>query len=79
MIGSKMMTQEQVNEFQAKLMRAERSPNKRELKIKECLNKLEEKLNLIGVTAVEDLLQFSVRSCIEHIREARIKGMFWVF
>jgi hypothetical protein len=48
--------------------------SKREKKEKECLEYLEREMNLIGVTAVEDLLQESVRDCIEHIREARVKG-----
>jgi magnesium-transporting ATPase (P-type) len=48
--------------------------NNRDARVKKCLEELESNMTLIGVTAVEDLLQYSVRSCIEHIREARIKG-----
>lgn len=68
------MTKDQVNDFEEKIMFAEQSMTQREKKVKKCLADLEKNLNLIGVTAVEDLLQESVRDCIEHIREARIKG-----
>lgn len=56
------------------MQKAEQSMNNREKKEKEAIKKLENNMNIIGVTAVEDLLQESVRGCIEHIREARIKG-----
>jgi phospholipid-translocating ATPase len=74
-IGSKTMSRENVDQFEQKMMIAEQSMNNREQKENECLELLEQDLNLIGVTAVEDLLQLSVRGSIEHIREACVKGI----
>lgn len=36
--------------------------------------KLEQNLELLGVSGVEDLLQDDVKGCITHLREASIKG-----
>ena len=48
----------------------------REDKMDECSEEIEQGLELIGATAIEDKLQDEVGDVIEHIREAGVK--VWV-
>lgn len=73
-VASKRMSQALVQKFQQRMAQAEQSMDNREAKERDCVKMLERKLNLVAVTAVEDLLQESVRNCIDHLREAEIKG-----
>lgn len=73
-VASKIMTELDVKRFIRKLENAEKNFTNRKRLENKILQEYEKNMNLIGITAVEDLLQHNVRDCINHIREAEIKG-----
>ena len=72
----KIMSSFEVKDFEERFRRAEQNLSNREAEEERCLLEMERNLKLLGITAVEDLLQEDVKSSINNIREAGIKGEF---
>lgn len=71
------MSSFEVNDFEQRFKRAEQNMSNRAKKEEECLEAMERNLKLLGITAVEDLLQEDVKLSINNIREAAIKGFLF--
>ena len=76
MIASKVVSEIEVDNFMRELRNAEQDLKNREIEEEKCIVNFEQNMNLLGITAVEDLLQKDVRNCINHLREAGLKGNF---
>ena len=66
------MTEKQYEEFDHRYKRARASLNRREELIQEAIESIEENMEYLGVTGVEDKLQENVLGTIETIRSAGI-------
>lgn len=72
--ASKTITNSEMKALLREFKESELQMEDREEKEEEVTLKLEEDVNLLGVSGVEDMLQEDVKSCIDHLREASIKG-----
>ena len=70
------MSSFEVNDFESRFKRAEQNMANRAEEEEKCVEAMERNLKLLGITAVEDLLQEDVKLSINNIREAAIKGIF---
>eukprot|EP01126_Amoeba_proteus_P066858 TRINITY_DN9759_c0_g2_i10.p1 TRINITY_DN9759_c0_g2~~TRINITY_DN9759_c0_g2_i10.p1 ORF type:complete len:863 (-),score=158.12 TRINITY_DN9759_c0_g2_i10:45-2633(-) len=71
--GMKTLTQQEYDDFSTNLKLAKETLKERESKVAFVVQKLEEDLDLIGLTGVEDKLQDKVQSTLEMLRNAGIK------
>ena len=73
LIGMKILSQKEYNDFAQKLNEANMSLDDKEKKVEEIYNKMEQNIYLIGCTIVEDRLQDKVPETIKDLRNANIK------
>lgn len=71
-ISQKMLTQEKFDLWNKKYMQAKASLGNREELVKETIAELENDMELLGITGVEDKLQNEVALTIESLRSAGI-------
>ena len=72
-LTSKDINEDLYNNFKIKYEEAKLSMSKREEKIQSVVNQLENEMNFLCVTGVEDLLQDNVKLTIENLRKGGIK------
>jgi phospholipid-translocating ATPase len=72
-IAKKNLSNREYKDWKLKLKDAEMNLTEREDKLKECMHLLEDDLQLIGATGIEDKLQEGVPETIEALRHAGIK------
>lgn len=72
-IGCKTMSQKEYDSWKIRLQVAGKDLKCREAKEAEVINELEQGVELLGVTGVEDLLQEGIKTVIENLRSAGIK------
>lgn len=72
-LAKRPMTMEEFNHWKIEFDAANTSLKKRGEKVEACISSIEQNMDFVGITAVEDLLQANVRQCIEVLREACIK------
>lgn len=72
-ISQKMLTQEKFDLWNKKYMQAKASLGNREELVKETIAELENDMELLGITGVEDKLQNEVALTIESLRSAGIQ------
>ncbi|BFZ06129.1 hypothetical protein BsWGS_09169 [Bradybaena similaris] len=75
-IAERKLSLEEFQDYDEKLTKAKQSLQKREELLAEAYNEIEQRLTLLGATAVEDKLQDQVPQTIEALRMAGIK--VWV-
>eukprot|EP00931_Biecheleriopsis_adriatica_P073755 TRINITY_DN47983_c0_g1_i1.p1 TRINITY_DN47983_c0_g1~~TRINITY_DN47983_c0_g1_i1.p1 ORF type:complete len:1461 (-),score=244.99 TRINITY_DN47983_c0_g1_i1:257-4639(-) len=75
-IGSRSLTQEQVNAWLVKYDQAQCAVTDRDKKLHAVAEEIEKSIEVLGATAIEDKLQEGVPETIENIRTAGIK--LWV-
>merc|ERR1712000_656349 len=71
--GQKILTEEEWTEFSASYRKAKESIVDRDENVAAAIEELEEGLDLIGLTGVEDKLQEDIRASLETLRNAGIK------
>jgi len=71
--GQKVFTEEEYEEFAEAFKQAETSLEDREAKVERVIVSIEAGLKLLGLTGVEDKLQFQVQETLEALRNAGIK------
>jgi len=71
--GQKILTEEEWTEFSASYRKAKESIVDRDENVAAAIEELEEGLDLIGLTGVEDKLQEDIRPSLEALRNAGIK------
>lgn len=67
------MLRDELDRWTSEYNSASVSLSDRENMVEQCIEKIETDMDLIGVTAVEDLLQDDVKASIETLRKAGIK------
>lgn len=72
-ISQKVLTKPELDKWTVEFNSASVSLTDRDNLVEQCIEKLETNMDLIGVTAVEDLLQDDVKASIETLRKAGIK------
>ena len=73
LIGMKILSQKEYDDFSKKLNDANMSLQDKEKKVEEIYDKIEQNIYLIGCTIVEDKLQDKVPETIKDLRNANIK------
>ncbi|KAH3744561.1 aminophospholipid-transporting P-type ATPase [Pelomyxa schiedti] len=71
--GSKVLSEEEYDDFRHRLHEAQCSIEKRDINIRAVIDSLEVNLDLLCVTGVEDKLQDGVMETLEKLRDAGIK------
>jgi magnesium-transporting ATPase (P-type) len=71
-ISMKSLTEKQYEDWSRKYTEAKADLNDRERLVQLCIEELEQDMDLIGVTGVEDRLQDNVAVVIESLRNAGI-------
>lgn len=71
--GQKIFTEEEYEDFARAFKDAETSLDDREAKVDRAIESIEDGLKLLGLTGVEDKLQFQVQETLESLRNAGIK------
>ncbi|XP_075263980.1 putative phospholipid-transporting ATPase IIA isoform X2 [Convolutriloba macropyga] len=72
-VAKKQLSKEQYEDFANKLNQAKLSMQDRSSKVRMVIESLENELEVVGLTGVEDKLQLDVRPSLESIRNAGIK------
>ncbi len=72
-VAKKPLAKDQYEDFASKLNQAKLSMQDRNSKVRNVIEALENELEVIGLTGVEDKLQMDVRPTLESIRNAGIK------
>ncbi|CAI8022119.1 Probable phospholipid-transporting ATPase IIB [Geodia barretti] len=78
-VGKKVLTEEQYTGFETRLRQARLSVTDREEQVAGVISSLEEGLQLLCLTGVEDQLQSDVRPTLELLRNAgiRVRPQLW--
>ncbi|XP_063714834.1 probable phospholipid-transporting ATPase IIA isoform X3 [Symsagittifera roscoffensis] len=72
-VAKKQLSKDQYEDFSSKLNQAKLAMQERNLKVRMVIESLENELEVVGLTGVEDKLQLDVRPTLESIRNAGIK------
>ena len=72
-VSQKLISQEFYQRWKGRLLEAGRNPKTRDAEEARVVEELEESMDLLGVTGVEDLLQDDVKTVIENLRAAGVK------
>lgn len=72
-LGQKIISQKAYDNWKARLIQAQLNLKTRVFEEERLVNELEENMEFLGITGVEDLLQEDVKAVISNIRDAGIK------
>lgn len=72
-ISQKVLSEEQFQEWTEKYNQAGRDIKRRDELEEKCVEELENKMDLLGISGVEDLLQEDIKTVVQSLRDAGIK------